>query len=229
MVTQDTLSFLNDLKHNNNREWFHANKKRYETAKQNVLDIISFLISEISKFDDDIWPFDPKKGLFRIARDIRFSNDKTPYKTNFGSCICPKGKNIWNQSTYYLHIEPGKSFFSAGVYMPDKDYLNDIRKTIYYDFDLFEEIIGNKEFVKKFGGLQDDNDKMTRVPYGFDKDSPAANYLKYRNYFVAINLSDKIITDEKLFSKEVLSAAKVMKPFNDFFNHIVKDETKGEC
>ncbi|MDL2227669.1 DUF2461 domain-containing protein [Bacteroidales bacterium OttesenSCG-928-K03] len=227
MIKQDTLTFLNDIKINNNREWFHANKKMYEAAKQNIIDVTSYLTNEISKFDNDIWAFDPKKALFRIARDVRFSNDKTPYKTNFGSCISPKAKNIYDQSTYYLHIEPGKSFFTSGVYMPYKPFLNDIRRTIYYNLDVFINIVENKEFVKKFGNLVDDNDKLSRVPIGYDKDSPAAEYLKHKNYFVQISLSDEVLVDEKLFSENILSAARLMKPFNDFFNHFVKDEASG--
>ena len=223
MIAKDTLSFLNDLKNNNNRDWFHASKKRYEKAKQNIIDVTAFLTSEIGKFDNDIQAFDPKKGLFRIARDVRFSNDKTPYKTNFGTCISSKGKNIYNYSTYYLHVDPEQSFFSSGVYMPDKDYLNLVRNAIYYDFPSFEAIVRNKDFVAKFGELAEEPEmkKLTRVPNNFDKNSPAAEYLKYKNFYVFVNISTESLMDENLFTKEVLSAAKLMKPFNDFFNHTV--------
>ncbi|MCK9302341.1 MAG: DUF2461 domain-containing protein [Bacteroidales bacterium] len=221
MINTATLNFLSDLERNNNREWFHANQEKYEAAKESVLQTVLYFTAEISKFDNSIKPFDPKKGLFRIARDTRFCKNKDPYKLNFGACINPEGKNISSLSTYYLHVKPNESFFSAGVYMPEKDELTEIRYAIYNNFDEFYSIINAPAFIKKFGKMSTDY-KLTRVPMGFDKNDPSAEYLKFKNFFVYINLSDDVLTNPIQCSDAVISAAKLMMPFNNFFNSIFR-------
>ena len=219
MINKATLDFLRDLERNNNRDWFHANKDRYETSKENVLQTVLYLTAEISKFDPAIKPFDPKKGLFRIARDTRFSKNKDPYKLNFGACINPEGKNISSLSTYYLHVQPNASFFSTGVYMPEKEELTEIRYAIYNNFEDFSSIITDPAFVKEFGSMVAE-DKLTRVPNGFDKNDRSAEFLKYKNFYIYINLTDSVLTSDTKGPKAILHAAKLMIPFNNFLNNI---------
>lgn len=114
MINKATLDFLRDLERNNNRDWFHANKDRYETAKENVLQTVLYLTAEISKFDPAIKPFDPKKGLFRIARDTRFSKNKDPYKLNFGACINPEGKKYFITINILSARSAKRKFFLYG-------------------------------------------------------------------------------------------------------------------
>ena len=117
MIQQATFTFLRKLAKNNNREWFHANKATYDAAKQNVLDVVGQLIGQVNKFDKTLGYPDPKKCFFRIARDTRFSYDKSPYKLNFGAIINSEGTTRSELSGYYLHVEPGNCFVSCGVYM----------------------------------------------------------------------------------------------------------------
>ena len=126
---QQVFQFLQDLSENNNREWFHNNKKRYDESREKVLFITEVLINEIRKFDSEIPLLEPKDCLFRIFRDVRFSNDKRPYKTNFGSFIAKGGRKSM-YAGYYFHIEPDTSFVGGGIYMPDAEHLKAIREYI---------------------------------------------------------------------------------------------------
>ena len=218
MIEKNTLEFLRELAFNNNREWFHANKVRYDKAKQNVLDVTNILTIEIGKFDSAIRPFDPRKGMFRIARDTRFTTNKEPYKHNFGTCINPVGRNICSCSTYYLNIEPNNCFASAGIYMPDKKSLQDIRYHIYNNFDSFNKIISNKEFVKLTGGMFIDPKALKRVPDCFDKAHPSAEYMKFKSYFAFVDIEDNIMTDKQIFLPEILKIFKVLQPLNTYIN-----------
>ncbi|MGZ5262852.1 MAG: DUF2461 domain-containing protein, partial [Kaistella sp.] len=180
-VKNSTLLFLKDLQQNNNREWFAENKDRYIAANSNVADFVEHLIDEIGKFDEDILKTDAKKALFRIYRDVRFSKDKSPYKTNFGAGLgMGKGNKI---SGYYLHIEPGKSFLAGGVYQPETSVLKEIRKEISMNSTEFLKIIEQDTFRNNFRGLSVEN-KLQRVPNGFEKDDPMAEFLKPKNFIV---------------------------------------------
>src|SRR5665811_2091282 len=123
------LEFLNDLSANNNREWYHSNKERYTESKEKILFLTDVVINEIRKFDRDIPALSPKDCVFRIFRDVRFSNDKRPYKTNFGAFISKGGRKSMHAG-YYFHIEPGGSFCGGGIYMPPAEPLKIIRNYI---------------------------------------------------------------------------------------------------
>jgi uncharacterized protein (TIGR02453 family) len=120
------LTFLKDLEQNNNREWFNDNKKRYEESRDKVIFLTELMINEIGKFDSQVRGLSPKECVFRIFRDVRFSKDKRPYKTNFGSFICKGGRKSMNPG-YYFHIQPGNSFIGGGIYMPPAVPLKAIR------------------------------------------------------------------------------------------------------
>ncbi len=221
MINKSTLDFLKQLELNNNKEWFDKNREVYNASKQNVLDVVEYLTLEFSKFDKSISLFDPKKSLFRINRDIRFSKDKSPYKLNFGACIDNLGKNASKlKSCYYLHIQPNKCFFSTGVYMPSKEYIKAIRKAIYYNFEEFDKIINNTNFKEKVGGLVIHDDTLKRVPPPFEKDHPSGQYLKLKHFYAFKNIPDNVITNKNKFPKVVIDLAKTLKPLNDFFNNI---------
>ncbi|AZB23045.1 DUF2461 domain-containing protein [Kaistella haifensis] len=213
-LKNSTLLFLKDLHKNNNREWFNENKDRYRAAYTNVADFVEVLIEEIGKFDEEILKIDAKKALFRIYRDVRFSKDKSPYKTNFGAGLgMGKGNKI---SGYYLHIEPGKSFLAGGVYQPEPSVLKEIRKEISMNAKEFQEILQQDDFRNNFRGLSVEG-KLQRVPNGFDKDDPMAEFLKLKNLIVVHPISDDALMQENA-TKNMAKIFQSMKPLNDFLS-----------
>ncbi|MDR0659325.1 MAG: DUF2461 domain-containing protein [Prevotellaceae bacterium] len=222
MIQKSTIQFLKELNKNNYREWFNENKPRYEAAKENVIEVVAELIKEINKFEPSLGYPEPKKCLFRIYRDVRFSKNKEPYKTNMGAIIGPEGNTKTLKSGYYLHIEPGSSFVSCGVYMPLPPVVKAIRTAIDEDFGTFRTIINNKTFKKYFDDLSREDDALQRVPPGFDKNSPAAEYLKLKNFYVFYQFTDKELESED-FAKNAAKVFKATKPFNDWLNAIIED------
>ena len=213
-LKNSTLLFLKDLHKNNNREWFNENKDRYRAAHTNVADFVEVLIEEIGKFDEEILKIDAKKALFRIYRDVRFSKDKSPYKTNFGAGLgMGKGNRI---SGYYLHIEPGKSFLAGGVYQPETSVLKEIRQEISMNSSEFLKIIEEDEFRNNFRGLSVEN-KLQRVPNGFEKDDPMAEFLKLKNFIVVHPVSNEALMKEDA-AKNFAQIFKSIKPLNDFLS-----------
>lgn len=213
-VSPKVFDFLRQLTENNNREWFTENKNLYTESQENIVLFLEDLIKEMSEFDPELGKIDAKKSLFRIYRDTRFSKDKTPYKTNFGASL-GMGKGS-QKGGYYLHLEPGKSFIAGGIYMPESSVLKTLRKEVSLYGQEFLNILNDKEFKKYFPEL-DQDDKLKKVPQGFEKEDPMAEYLKLKSFIVVYNLSDKEIQDKNA-SKNLAKIFKVMKPLNDFLN-----------
>ena len=211
-IDSSTLQFLKTLLKNNNRNWFTENKNLYIEAQKDVLLFVENLIEEMSKFDEEILKIDAKKSLFRIYRDVRFSKDKSPYKTNFGAGLgMGKGTKI---TGYYLHIEPGKSFLAGGVYQPEPSVLKEIRKEISMSGNEFLKILEQKDFRNNFRGLSVEN-KLQRVPAGFEKDDPMSEYLKLKNFIVVHPISDASLLKENA-AKDFAKIFESIKPLNDF-------------
>ena len=182
MLSPTTLTFLRKLSRNNNREWFNAHKDEYLVAKSDVERLAMELVAGVRAFDGSIGELEPKDCMFRIYRDARFSRDKSPYKTNLGIVVQRGGKKS-PYACYYAHIEPGSCFLSGGVYMPDPPTLKALRRSIDVNAEEFLEIIAEKNFRKYFSALAGEN-KLVKVPQGFDKNSPAAESLKYKDFYV---------------------------------------------
>lgn len=215
-MQSSTLQFLRTLEKNNNREWFNENKTTYQEAQQDVVSFVEKLIEEMVVFDEEIGKADAKKSLFRIYRDTRFSKDKSPYKTNFGASL-GMGKGS-QKAGYYLHIEPGKSFLAGGIYMPESSVLKEIRKEISAFGEEFLKIVEKDEFRNYFRGLSVE-DKLKKVPQGFEKDDKMAEFLKLKHYIVTHPVSDEQLLNENA-AKEFAKIYKAMKPLNDFLNAI---------
>ena len=212
IMQSSTLQFLRNLEKNNNREWFNENKTLYHEAQQDVISFVEKLIEEMADFDEEMGKLEAKKSVFRIYRDTRFSKDKTPYKTNFGAGLgMGKGNKI---SGYYLHIEPGKSFLAGGVYKPEPSVLKTIRQEISAFGDEFKAILEQDEFRNYFRGLSVE-DKLKKVPQGFEKDDKMAEYLKLKHFIVTHPVSDEQLLSENAV-KEFTKIFKAMKPLNDF-------------
>src|SRR4029078_833326 len=178
MIQQATINFLKSLKKNNKKEWFDKNRKAYESARADFEGFIQSAIDQHSKNDTDLKELEARKCIFRINRDIRFSKDKSPYKTNFGASM-DKGGRKSGFAGYYFQLEPGKSFLAGGLWMPEPEKLKKVRQEIDYCFDEFDEIISSRKFKSWFGELYEGEDiKLSRVPQGFEKDNPASEFLK---------------------------------------------------
>ncbi len=218
-IDKKTLEFLSELKDNNYREWFQANKSRYEEARDNVLAFSERLRERISAFDPEVslgYPI--KKVMFRIYRDTRFSRDKSPYKRHIGVNINDNGILKSPFAGYYLSIEPGECLIASGCYAPEKRELGLLRDAFDLDWELFEEeVLGNKEFASLIGGLSHEERMLKRVPMGYPKDSPAAEYLKLTSFYGYALMSDKIVmSDSALDEAEKLCRA--MLPLKKFIN-----------
>lgn len=211
---EKTLTFLKGLAKNNNREWFEKNKPKFLEAKEEFENFVKLLMNELTKFDGTLTGLDPKKFIFRIYRDVRFSKDKRPYKTNFGAGISSNGKGL-GRPGYYLHIEPGgKSFVAGGLYMPEPEILTKVRQEIDYNGDELRKIMTNKKFKSLYGDFWDE-DKLKTMPKGYPKDHKYVEWLKLKSYIVTHEFSDAKVLDKK-FVKTVSEAFKTLKPLNDF-------------
>lgn len=216
MIPQSTFKFLKALKENNNREWFQEHKNEYEAAKKNFEEFVDKLIDGISTFDSGVRGLQAKKCVFRIYRDVRFSHDKSPYKTNFGASINPAGKKAMTAAGYYFHLEPGASFIGGGIYMPAGPQLNAIRLAIYNNTKEFKKIIQKKSFVDSFGELW--GEKLKTAPKDFPKDFADVELLKYKSYIVGQdNKKDKDMLSSDLL-KNSIKLCKEMYPFLNFIN-----------
>jgi uncharacterized protein (TIGR02453 family) len=214
-----SLSFIRELKENNHREWFQANRGLYEEARSEFIAFIENVVSGIGLFDPELGPVDPRKALFRINRDIRFSKDKSPYKTNFGAFIIKGGKKSGNAG-YYFHLEPGGSFVGGGVYYPEADILKKVRNEIYGNPEEFRSIITNKNFRDYFGELYDH--RLKTVPKGYPKDFKDMDLLQYKSYIVSRSLDEPLMMGDGLL-EETLKAYRLMHPMIRFINHGLED------
>ncbi|MDR2910528.1 MAG: DUF2461 domain-containing protein [Bacteroidales bacterium] len=212
---EKVLQFLENLSENNNRDWFNNNRKLYQESRDKVLFITEVLINEIRKFDDEINVIDPKDCMFRIFRDVRFSNDKRPYKTNFGSFIAKGGRKSL-QAGYYFHIEPGRSFAGGGLYMPPTEQLKSIRSHIAENGHEFLEIIQEKKFKKIYPEIN--GQKLKTAPKGFPKNHEFSDLLRYQSFTFSTNLKKQIITCGFLIDYLVNAFSELYK-INRFINN----------
>ncbi len=213
------VQFLQELSENNNREWFQKNKKRYDESRGKALFITDVLINEIRKFDSDVPLLEPKDCLFRIFRDVRFSNDKSPYKTNFGSFIAKGGrKSIY--AGYYFHIEPDGSFVGGGVYMPEAEPLKAIREAIAENGDEFSGLINNPEFKKVFPEMMDD--KLKTAPKGYSPDNEFIDLLRYKSFAFSSRITREEILSEN-YIEQLIRSFKILHPVNRFLNDALEN------
>jgi len=223
MLQNSTLTFLKDLAKNNTKEWFDANRKKYEAAREDYIQLAADIIKNFSKKDKDFETLEAKKCLFRINRDIRFSKDKSPYKNNFGASFERGGrKSPW--AGYYLHIQPGnKSFIAGGVWQPEADRVKKIRQEIDYNWTDFKKIINNKKFKAVFGDLEKSKDtSLSREPKGYEKDNAAIDYIKLKSWIVSAPITDKEITSKDLL-KKILNGFEAMQPLIIFLNEALAE------
>lgn len=215
-IKKSTLDFLTLLKCNNNRDWFIANREAYIEAKENFESFVQEIINRLIPIEPVLKGLEVKNCTYRLNRDIRFSNDKTPYKSHLGAFIVKGGKKNGDKfAGYYFHIEPGKSILAGGAYMPPTPWLSAIREKISEEPEEFVRIINSKDFIQYFREI--DGEKLKSMPKGYKSDHPYADLLRYKSYLVVNESSDSIVLGEK-YIDHVMKVFKTMKPFNDFLN-----------
>lgn len=219
MITSSTLSFLRSLKVNNDRKWFELHKTGYNEAYGEVLGLAAGMLREVSSFDSPIATsgLDPKSCIMRICRDVRFSKDKSPYKTNFFVFINPEGRKS-PFGGYYLHIgQEGTSFAGGGVYMPESAVLERLREGIGGYFSEWSTIVSDGAFRSEFPEGVLPSGLLKRPPKGFDADDPAIEYLKYKGYYTRRYFSDAELTSSG-FAPRLVALFRTVKPMVDFLN-----------
>lgn len=221
MLQPSTLKFLKDLKKNNNKPWFDSHRSAYEAAKSDFSQFIQQVINTHAKKDPGIQSLTAKDCMFRINRDVRFSKDKSPYKTNMGAYINQGGKkSIFGG--YYFHCEPGGSFTGGGLWMPLPAELSKVRQEIDYNYADFKKIISSKKFKSVYKGLsKDDQYVLTRVPKGYEPSNPAAEFLKHKSFVSLVSLSDADLQSKNLL-KKVTAAFDALQPLVKFLNNSIE-------
>jgi uncharacterized protein (TIGR02453 family) len=222
MLQKSTLKFLKDLQQHNVKEWFDSNRNAYDAARTDFTHFIATVIAQYGKEDEDIASLQAKDCLFRINRDVRFSKDKSPYKTNFGASIARGGKkSIY--AGYYIHIQPGnESFVGGGLWMPETEQLKKVRQEIDYNFAVFEDIVNASSFKTIYNGLYTGEDsKLSRPPKGYDDNNPAIEYLKFKSFIALHSLKDSETT-EKTLLPAIIQAFSALHPLVLFLNTAVE-------
>lgn len=221
MLQPATIKFLKDLKKNNHRDWFEKNRKQYEAAKDDFAGLVQTVIEKFGKKDEAIASLNAKACMFRINRDVRFSKNKDPYKSNMGASFSKGGKKS-PLAGYYFHCEPGNSFVGGGLWMPEVDGLKKLRQEIDYNFDDFKKIIGNKKFIATYEKLGDsEGTSLSRPPKGYEADNPAIEYIKMKSFVAMMPVTDAELTDKNLV-KKIAGAFEALQPFIAFINHALE-------
>lgn len=204
------FEFLQELQSNNSKDFFDANRKRYEALREEWFQTIEKVLGKMQEFDPAIKDVLTKDCMFRINRDIRFSKDKSPYKTNFSIVINPDGKKSPKPS-YYFHLEHNKTMFSAGgVWMPEKAVLDQVREYIASEPEKVKEVLEDKQFMKVYGGF-DKNETLKTLPKGYFDDVPYPELIKLKS-FTCSKTIDKMPKSSEQFVDEVVSSFKSLTP-----------------
>jgi uncharacterized protein (TIGR02453 family) len=221
MLEPQTLRFLTQLKKNNNKPWFDAHRPQYEAARIDFSNFIHLVIDALQKSDSTITGLTSKDCLFRINRDIRFSKDKTPYKVAFGASIKRGGRKS-PFAGYYFHLEPGQSFIGGGLWMPEAPALKNMRQEIDYNWEEFQGLLQEKSFKKIYGDLYKGGDvSLSTMPKGYEKDLPAAGYLRLKSFIAETRVADEELTKGSLH-KKTLAAFLALQPLLNFINRTVE-------
>lgn len=222
------FSFLSDLRDNNNRAWFADNKPRYLGVKADIETLTLCLLAELSQIDPEAARLSPADCLYRIYRDTRFSADKTPYKTHIGIFMNPPlGKKAMTAG-YYLHLEPGNTFFAAGTVCLPSPTIRALRQAIFDNFDEYAAIVDDPAFRKLFPNVGDNLLKTT--PKGFPKDWPHIAYLRPRDYIawtaplpIDPTVSAEAVTDFPAVATLLRPFLEQARRFNTFLNFTLDD------
>lgn len=224
-IKKSTLTFLRQLASNNNREWFADHKKAYEAGRENVAEFAQALLEQLSK-TDVLATESGKKSMFRIYRDVRFSKDKDPYKTNFAGQFVRDGKS--RRGGYYYNISPTgdwRSMIGGGFYGIEKDDLKRMREELAVDASELRELMAGKDFVRIFGEMQ--GERLKTAPQGYPKDHPNIDLLRYKQFYAARDFSDAEVLSAE-FVDLALESMLALRPFFDYFSEVLTTDANGE-
>ena len=228
MLKESTLEFYRQLRENNNKPWFDSVKKRYEDARKDYVKLVETLLEETKKIDESLEALTARECTFRINRDVRFSQDKSPYKTYMGISFTPYGKKM-ALAGYYVHIDEfGESFSGGGLYMPDANALKRIRTEIHLFPEEFRSIINHAEFKACFGKLDSDPGIiLRRPPKGYETDDPAIEFLKFKSFTAVRPIKGEILTTPKLIDS-IFESFRAVAPLVKFLNNALWTDPNGE-
>lgn len=218
LISKSTFDYLLQLSKHNDREWFTKNKSDFDREQKNLKSFFEHIKMELEK-NDAI----DKMQVFRIYRDVRFSKDKTPYKTHFSVGFVRQKPYL--RGGYYLHIENDASFIGGGFWEPNKEDLWRIRKEIALDASELREIISQNEFKKMFGSLE--GEELKSAPRDFDKDHPDIDLIRKKQYLVTRKFTNKEVLSSN-FADEVILTFKAMRPFFDYMSDVLGTDLNGE-
>jgi uncharacterized protein (TIGR02453 family) len=223
MLKKSTLDFLSELKNNNNKPWFDEHRKAYEAAKKDFEQFTGLLIERLATIDADVAAehLEPKQCVLRIFRDVRFSADKTPYKSNFFASFSKGGRKS-TYAGYYFCLEPnGASFFGGGIYMPMPPELAKVRQEIAYEWAAWQEIIESADFKRHFSKGIETTSSLSRPPQGYEAEHPAMHYLKMKGYFTSCDLADTAVLHKDLADR-VANGFQAIAPLVKFVNRALE-------
>ena len=218
MVLSSSVSFFKKLKKNNNRDWFAENKPKFKELELEIKTFGEELKDRLNEFDNV-----DRFKLFRIYRDVRFSKDKTPFKTHFG-LTWHRTKPLY-RGGYYLHISPGKNFLACGFWDPNINDLKRIRKELEYDAKEFRDIISSKEFFSVWGNLE--GSELKTAPRNFDKNHPDIDLIRKKQYIFSISFSDEEVCEPQFINK-LENALKMVRPFTNYMSDVLTSDENGE-
>jgi uncharacterized protein (TIGR02453 family) len=209
------FDFLSKLQVHNDRNWFNEHKDEYMAAHREFAGFVNALIVPLSQLDESIGTVSAEECIFRIYRDVRFSHDKSPYKTNFGAFIAKGGKKA-ERAGYYVHIQPDESMLSGGIYMPAPETLEAVRNEIYHHPQEIRKILENKSFKKYFGTLSEE-DKLKNPPKGYPKDFQEIDLLKNKHFVTGYPVPNDFFMKDHLIGR-IMEIFKAQYPLNAFIN-----------
>ncbi|MDP5105437.1 MAG: DUF2461 domain-containing protein [Polaribacter sp.] len=219
-LEKSTLQYLQELEQNNNRDWFAAQKPTFLKAQKNAKDVFAAIHHKLQMHDEI-----EKSKMMRIYRDVRFSNDKTPYKAHFANSYSRLGANL--RGGYFLRIRPGESFLAGGFWEPSKEDLFRIRKEIEQDASEIRAILEAKEYKNIFGGQFESFEELKTAPRGFDKEHPDVDLLRKKGFIASKSFTDEEVLSEN-FIEEVDKSYKALRPFFNLFSDILTTNLNGE-
>ena len=218
VITKDTLGFLSELKRNNNREWFEEHKPEFKSLQTGVKGFYNSLMDKMKEHDDI-----EKLKVFRIYRDVRFSKDKTPYKSHFAGSFSRAGAQL--RGGYYLQIRPGESFIAAGFWQPNSQDLLRIRKEFELDATPFRKLINSPSFKKTWGELV--GEEVKTAPKGFNREDSNIDLIRKKAFIFVRKFTDKEVLS-KDFIDEVNNSFKEIRPYFDLMSEILTTNLNGE-
>ena len=221
VIKKESIDFLKTLSKNNNRDWFNNHKDKYTEAHNNIIVFADALLFEMNKHDK-IETSSGKKSLFRIYKDVRFSNDKTPYNTHWSGMFKRATKKL--RGGYYFKIKPGGSMLIGGFWGPEPQDMKRIRQDIDFNYKSWKKLLTGKPILKTFGKMT--GEQLSSAPRGYDKDHPAIDLLRYKQFLLKHEFTDNEVCSPDFLYK-ANDVFKKMRPFFNYMSDVLTTDANG--